>query len=143
MGYISSVANSQHFPEEMDPDMFRIYGTKEDLTVGDFLAIIGDRNSSDLAASFCRQCERDTIRVPYACLQEDFSYEQAAHLMRDLLRADHAPFWREGIPALLLTDSANFRYPFYHTHADTIDKMDFDFLTNICKATVATVLDFQ
>ncbi|MHA2134210.1 MAG: M28 family peptidase [Candidatus Thorarchaeota archaeon] len=60
--------------------------------------------------------------------------------MRDILRPDHAPFWREGIPALMLTDTANFRYPFYHTRADTIDKLDFDFLSQVCMATVATSL---
>jgi len=61
---------------------------------------------------------------------------------RDLLRSDHAPFWREGIPGLMVTDTANFRYPFYHTQADTIDKLDFNFMTKACKATIATAIDY-
>lgn len=60
--------------------------------------------------------------------------------MRDILPSDLAPFWRERIPALMLTDMANFRYPLYHTRADTIDKLDFDFLTRICGAVVTTVV---
>jgi Zn-dependent M28 family amino/carboxypeptidase len=63
--------------------------------------------------------------------------------MRDLLRSDHAPFWRQGIPGLFLTDTADFRYPHYHTPADTIDKVDFNFLTKICKAIVATATSLK
>ncbi|NJK28347.1 MAG: hypothetical protein HC925_07595 [Coleofasciculaceae cyanobacterium SM2_3_26] len=29
----------------------------------------------------------------------------------DLLRSDHAPFWLQGIGAVVLTDTANFRNP--------------------------------
>ncbi len=140
MGYFSKQKNSQKFPEQIDPRMFEIFGTQEDLTVGDFLAVIADGNSKSLAASFCEQCQDDSIALPYACLKADFGYEQAAYAMPDILRSDHAPFWRESIPALLITDTANFRYPYYHTRADTIDKLDFDFLTKICKATIATAV---
>ena len=140
VGYTSKEPNSQKFPDEVDPRMFEISGTQEDLTVGDFLAVIADGNSKSLAESFCEQCQDGSIALPYACLKADFGFEQAAHAMPDILRSDHAPFWRENIPALLITDTANFRYPYYHTPADTIDKLDFDFLTKICKATIATAI---
>ncbi len=140
MGYISKKKNSQKFPEQIPPQMFEIFDTQEDLTVGDFIAIIADVNSKSLAISFCEQCQDDTVSLPYACLKADFGFEQAAYAAPDILRSDHAPFWRANIPALLITDTANFRYPFYHTPADTIDKLDFDFLTKICKATVATAI---
>ena len=143
MGYVSSKKNSQHFPEGLDSDMFKIYGTEPDLKTGDFLTIVGDCNSAALAETFCEQCRRESVQLPYACLQEDFTYEQAAYIMHDILRSDHAPFWRENIPALMLTDSADFRYPFYHTPADTIDKLDFDFLAKICRAVVATALALE
>jgi len=142
MGYRLDKAHSQYFPKGLTPDMFKIYGTDDDLTTGDFLCIIGDHTSGPLAETFCEQCRNENVQLPYACLQEDFTYEQAAHTMRDILRSDHAPFWRENIPALLLTDTANFRYPYYHTHADTIDKLDYDFLAVICKAVIRTALTF-
>ncbi|MCW3986685.1 MAG: hypothetical protein NWE87_00050, partial [Candidatus Bathyarchaeota archaeon] len=125
---------------EVDPRMFEIYETQEDLTVGDFLAVIADGNSKSLAESFCEQCQDGSIALPYACLKAGFGFEQAAHAMPDILRSDYAPFWRENVPALLITDTANFRYPYYRTPADTIDKLDFDFLTKICKATIATAI---
>lgn len=40
--------------------------------------------------------------------------------------SDHWSFWQEGYPALMVTDTAPFRYPHYHTSEDTVDKIDFD-----------------
>ena len=140
IGYTSDREHSQAFPEGMYPEMFQTYNVK-DPTIGNFLAIIGDANSGKLLQSFCTQCKLDSVNLPHACLQVPLRYEEIAPIAYDLLRSDHAPFWREGIPALLLTDTANFRYPYYHTQADTIDKLDFDFITKVCKATIAAAID--
>jgi len=53
-----------------------------------------------------------------------------------LLRSDHTPFWERGIPAAMLTDTAEFRNPNYHGAADTPDTLDFDFMAEIAKAVV-------
>jgi len=142
LGYTSNKKNSQTLPEGMDPTMFQTYNVS-DVTVGNFIAILGDLNSDKLARSFCDPCKLDSVDLPYACLQLPLRFEDIAKFgLFDILRSDHAPFWREGIPALMLTDTANFRYPFYHTQADTIDKLDFDFMTKICKATIATAIEY-
>jgi Zn-dependent M28 family amino/carboxypeptidase len=47
----------------------------------------------------------------------------------DLLRSDHAPFWDKDIPAVLVSDTANFRNPHYHTEQDTPDTLDPAFLS--------------
>lgn len=39
--------------------------------------------------------------------------------------SDHWSFWREGYPAIMITDTAPYRNPFYHTPADTPDKLDY------------------
>ena len=39
--------------------------------------------------------------------------------------SDHWSFWKEGYPAVMVTDTAPNRYPHYHTAADTPDKVDF------------------
>jgi hypothetical protein len=142
LGYTSDKKNSQTLPEGMDPTMFQTYKV-QDVTLGNFIAVVGDANSDKLAQSFCNQCKLDSVDIPYACLQVPLRFEDIAQLgLFALLRSDHAPFWREEIPSLMLTDTANFRYPFYHTQADTIDKLDFDFMTKICKATIATAIDY-
>lgn len=40
--------------------------------------------------------------------------------------SDHWSFWQEGWPALMVTDTAPFRYPHYHTLQDTPDKVDYE-----------------
>lgn len=45
--------------------------------------------------------------------------------------SDHWSFWQESYPALMVTDTAFFRYPYYHTEDDTPDKVDFDRLTRV------------
>ncbi|MDO9383209.1 MAG: M28 family peptidase [Hyphomicrobiaceae bacterium] len=48
--------------------------------------------------------------------------------------SDHAPFADRGIPALMLTDTAPFRYPHYHRTSDTPDKVDVETLARITTA---------
>lgn len=38
--------------------------------------------------------------------------------------SDHWAFWQSGFAALMVTDTAPFRYPHYHTVLDTPDKVD-------------------
>ncbi len=51
----------------------------------------------------------------------------------DIGRSDHWPFWQEGYPALMVTDTAPFRYPHYHTSEDTVDKIDFERLARVVR----------
>lgn len=45
--------------------------------------------------------------------------------------SDHWAFWQAGYPALMVTDTAPFRYPHYHTNADTPDKIDYERLARV------------
>jgi Zn-dependent M28 family amino/carboxypeptidase len=40
--------------------------------------------------------------------------------------SDHWSFWREGYPAIMITDTAPFRYAHYHAPTDTPDKIDYE-----------------
>jgi hypothetical protein len=40
--------------------------------------------------------------------------------------SDHWSFWQSGYPAIMVTDTAPFRYPHYHEPTDTPDKLDYD-----------------
>lgn len=39
--------------------------------------------------------------------------------------SDHWSFWKEGYPAIMVTDTALFRYDHYHTPRDTPEKLDY------------------
>jgi len=45
--------------------------------------------------------------------------------------SDHWSFWRENYPAIMVTDTAFFRYPYYHTPQDTPEKLDYDRLARV------------
>jgi len=42
----------------------------------------------------------------------------------DLMRSDHAPFLLQGLPGVIVTDTANFRNPHYHQPSDTVATLD-------------------
>jgi Zn-dependent M28 family amino/carboxypeptidase len=45
--------------------------------------------------------------------------------------SDHWAFWKEGFPALMVTDTALFRDPYYHTGNDTPDHLHYDHLARV------------
>ena len=59
----------------------------------------------------------------------------------DVFRSDHSPFWAAGIPAVMVTDTADFRNPNYHTPGDTADTLDYDFLHQVTSVLVATLAE--
>ncbi|MEM7469095.1 MAG: M28 family peptidase, partial [Pseudomonadota bacterium] len=60
----------------------------------------------------------------------------------DTQRSDHASFWAEAFPALMLNDTGPFRNTNYHLPADVPDTIDFPFATKVTKLALATVLRF-
>jgi len=40
--------------------------------------------------------------------------------------SDQWSFWQHGYPGIMITDTAPFRYPHYHSATDTLDKLDYD-----------------
>jgi hypothetical protein len=61
-------------------------------------------------------------------------------LTRHFARSDHKPFWDLGIPAVQVTDTANFRNPRYHQPEDTPDTLDYERMADIVAATAATLI---
>jgi Zn-dependent M28 family amino/carboxypeptidase len=55
-------------------------------------------------------------------------------------RSDHASFWDAGYPAVVLTDTANFRNPHYHRATDTVDTLNLEFLSGVAATVVATAI---
>jgi Zn-dependent M28 family amino/carboxypeptidase len=48
--------------------------------------------------------------------------------------SDHASFWDQGYKAVMVTDSAFFRNPNYHTSADTMEKLDYRFMAELVES---------
>jgi hypothetical protein len=57
----------------------------------------------------------------------------------DLLRSDHAPFLAIGVPAVIVSDTAEFRSKHYHKPTDTIETLDIPRFTMTVKGLVGAV----
>jgi hypothetical protein len=53
--------------------------------------------------------------------------------------SDHASYWREGVPAVMVTDTALFRNPHYHTDRDTPDTVDPEAIARVARGMTAVV----
>jgi hypothetical protein len=53
--------------------------------------------------------------------------------------SDQWSFWQQGYPAVMVTDTALFRYPFYHSPEDTPDKIDYDRLAMVVSGLQAVI----
>ncbi len=116
LGHYDSEPGSQRYPH---PVLGWLYPT-----TGNFVGFVGNRRSGpwirELVAAF-----RPT-RFPCEGIA-------APEFLRDIFRSDHSAFWHCGYPALMATDTANFRYAHYHTADDTPDKIDYEALARITK----------
>jgi len=92
-------------------------------TVGNFIAFVGNLRSRALV----RRCVA-AFRAATA-----FPSEGAAlpAYIPGVFWSDHWAFWREGYPAVMVTDTAPFRYREYHTAHDTPDKLDYERMASV------------
>ena len=70
----------------------------------------------------------------------DVPLEMIGRISHHLLRSDHVPFWEAGVPALMWTDTAEFRNPHYHRPTDTPETLDYEFLAGVARLLVHAVL---
>jgi hypothetical protein len=45
--------------------------------------------------------------------------------------SDHWSFWKNDYPAIMITDTAPYRYPYYHTAQDTPDQINYKKMTRV------------
>lgn len=105
-------------------------------TSGDFLAIVGNVASADLTNSFEQAANNKVPGLNTVSLVVPGQGEQ----FPDTRRSDHAAFWCYGYPAVMLTDTANFRNPHYHQPTDTIETLNFAFMEHVAEAVAAAAI---
>ena len=125
MGYYSDEQGSQEYP----PAIAGLYPD-----VGDFIGFVANLESGPLVrvarAAFER---RSTLPV------QDLT---APAEVPGVAWSDQWSFWEAGYAAMMVTDTAPFRYPWYHTAEDTPDKIDYTRLASVVDGleSVATAL---
>lgn len=53
--------------------------------------------------------------------------------------SDHSSFWKHGYRAVMVTDTAFYRYPFYHTFADTPEQLDYERFAQVTRGLFGAV----
>jgi hypothetical protein len=106
LGYYSNLEGSQNYPAPFGAFYPR---------TGDFVAVVGNLASRRLAVDF----------MTWFMAVTDFPIEGVATFegVPGINWSDHSSFWTEGYPALMLTDTALFRYPEYHTAQDLPERV--------------------
>ncbi|SEF86656.1 M28 family peptidase [Billgrantia desiderata] len=117
LGYYSDEPDSQFYPFPLDlfyPDR------------GNFLAFVTHLGSRRLLHQAIGEFRRHAT-VPSEGLV-------APPQMGDIHRSDHWAFWEMGFPAMMLTDTANFRNPHYHRPSDTHERLDYVTMARVAEA---------
>ena len=114
IGYYSDVPKSQRYP----PPLNFFYPDK-----GNFLGVVGNIQSRKLVKTFT-QYFMEGINFPVESVA-------AFGFIPGIEWSDHSSFWRYNYPAIMVTDTAPYRYPYYHTAEDTPDKIDYPSLARV------------
>ncbi len=122
IGYYSDELNSQFFPYHLG--LFYPW-------TGNFVGFVANRDSKDLLFESVA-----TFRQHALLPSEGLS---APGWITGVDWSDHWSFWEESYPALMVTDTAPYRYPHYHDGDDMLDKICFDCLTRVTQGLIHVV----
>lgn len=90
---------------------------------GNFFAVVGNLASR----GFVRRCESSFPALPdVRCV--GVTLPGFLPLVKS---SDHWSFWKQGYPAVMVTDTAPLRYRHYHRDSDTFERVDFDTLGRV------------
>lgn len=127
LGYYSDKEGSQKSP--FPP----VKGVFEPSTVGDNIVLVTTSAHQPLTKRV------EAAMVAAAPGVKVFRADFSPVPLPDLMRSDHAPFLLAGIPAVMVTDTANFRNPNYHKATDTIETLDLERMTRTVEGLAGAV----
>lgn len=108
IGYYSDVLGSQKYP-----DLLGLLYPKR----GNFIGFVGNPASRSLLHAVVRRF-RETTSFPSEGIAAPERWPGVGW-------SDQWSFWQQNYPAVMVTDTALFRYPYYHTAHDTKNRIDF------------------
>lgn len=124
IGYYSDKPGSQHYPFPFSmfyPD------------TANFIGFVGNIRS--------RQLVRQTIKAFRNHARFPSEGLAAPSFITGVGWSDHLSFWRKGYPAIMVTDTAFYRYAPYHTSADTPEKLNYERMARVVTGLVPTILE--
>lgn len=146
IGYMDPRPNTQHVP----PGVGRLYPRQLERlaardNAGDGVVAIHRRRSTGLARVWAECAAASVGRERVVMLRDPCDLPIIGPLLnlvplaRNFSRSDHRRFWDAGLPAIQVTNTANFRNPHYHRASDKPATLDYETLADITVATVLAV----
>jgi hypothetical protein len=127
IGYFSDAPNSQRYPS---PGLDLFYPK-----VGNFIGFVSNVQSRILlrrvVALFRKRAKIPSEGAALPAFIPGVSW------------SDQWSFWRYGYPGIMVTDTAPFRYPYYHSSSDTPDKLDYDRFTLVVSGMEKVIEDLD
>ncbi len=124
MGYFSDKEGSQKYPFPIG----LLYPNQ-----GDFIGFIGNLNSGDL------------VRRSISSFRRHAKFPSEGAILPGWIPgvgwSDQWSFWEKGYKGIMITDTAPYRYPYYHTEDDTLDKINFDKLARVVSGLSEVISD--
>ena len=103
--------------ENVDLSKLSMYITKKqaDISKGNFIAMVCDEQSQEFMNEF-----------DFENIDKKIEYVEAMipTPINSITASDHLNFWKYGFKAIMVTDTAHFRNPNYHTKNDTLETLD-------------------
>jgi hypothetical protein len=123
IGYFTDRPHSQDFPA---PGLSLLYPS-----TGNFIAVVGKLGQGALV---------HRIKAAMAAATPLPVHSIAApRFLAGVGLSDHASYWDQGYPAVMITDTAFFRNPHYHTRSDTPDTLDYGRMARVVEGVFAAV----
>jgi Zn-dependent M28 family amino/carboxypeptidase len=130
VGYTCHEPGCQRYPF---PLMFMGYPK-----TGDYIGIVGNFRSREFTRSLFQAFSLNE-NLPVVKL----TVPGNGYLLPSVRLSDHASFWDQGYPAVMVTDTAFFRNPHYHRRSDTMSRLDFAFMAQLVKSLAIYFLSLQ
>jgi Zn-dependent M28 family amino/carboxypeptidase len=125
IGYFSDAHGSQNFPVGV---MSALYPS-----AGNFIGVVG-RISDGWMARRVKGAMSGAAPLPVYSIS-------APSLIPGIDFSDQRNYWHAGYTAVMITDSAFYRNPNYHTAHDTAEKLDYKRMAMVVEGVYAAVLD--
>lgn len=141
IGYKNKQPNSQQIPvgfDQLYPEQVMQIANQQNRA--DFIALIYDDKATEMISTITLHAEQQRLPI--------FQFEVSTQLKKssaiaDLRRSDHSAFWDVDYPAMMITDTANFRNPHYHCAEgeDNTQTLDVDFAIKTINTLAETIAD--
>ncbi len=126
LGCFSDAPGSQKLP--FGPALRLFYPS-----TGNFIAVVGNVPRAAIVRTV-KRAMREASDVPVYSIN-------APGFVPGVDLSDHSSFWRRGEPAVMITDTAFYRNPRYHTERDTPDTLDYRRMADVVAGVRNAVLE--